>query len=224
MNAEQRRAFYRRTLLSAWGLGTLALLFCVVMLMNELADRREAAEQAPAVSAAPSATAVRAPLEAKDIDLYFADRQGHRLVAERQRVELAGSQVAAIRTVLSRLIEGPRSQEAMPVAPPDTAVRGVYVIESGDRSGAELVLDFSRELEQGLPPGAASEGLLVYSVVQTLCQPGMYRTGEPVITRVRFLFEGNAQERFPYHVDLGNPVAPNPAWLAAQDASAAGNG
>lgn len=224
MNAEKRRLFYRRTLLSAWGLGTLTLLFCVVILMNELADRRAAEEQTPATPSATSASAPRAPLESKEIDLYFADRQGQRLVAERQRIELAGSQVADIRTVLGRLIEGPRGQDSMPIAPPDTVMRGVYVLEAGDRSGAELVLDFSRELEQGLPQGASSEGLMVYGVVQTLCQPGLYRAGDPVITRVRFLFEGNAQERFPHHIDLGNPVSPNPEWLTAQDASAAGDG
>lgn len=225
MNAEQRAAFYRRTMISIWGILTLVLIFCVVMLVNELAARKSTIPEAPGVTAVTSTPEPeRGPADLKEIGLYFADSEGLLLTEERQRFDVSTGQVGTVRAIVERLIAGPESPSLTPILPKETVLRGAYILENADRNGAELVLDFSRELEQGLPASASAEGLMAYGLVQTLCQPGLAQRGQPAITRIRFLFEGTAPDRFPRHIDLSDPLTPNPGWVAGQSAASSGNG
>lgn len=209
-NKINHREVFRSGLLAMWGLGTLVLLFSVILLVYEL-SRQEAT---PYGTASPQ-TNGRAPSlgetdsnAMREVQLYFASPEGAALVAEPRRIEMGERVVENCRKILIALIEGPRDLLA-PVVSPSTSVRGIYLLPDG-----ELVVDFSRELETGHIRSATAELLLVHSIVTTLTQPVVTSRGGDRVSSVRFLFAGSPPTGvFPSHIDLSDPVTPDLNWI-----------
>jgi len=211
MNEGGRRRFYRRTLLGVWAMFTLVLVFCIAILLNAMSEQGVENPLAPVPrGAGESAPAPVETVESRDVTLYFANREARGLVGEPRAFERTNSTIENCRAILEELARGPRTP-LVPILPTDTVVRGIYMIEQG-----QLVIDLSREVEQGIPKSTSAEGLMVYGIVNTLTQEELAGDEGPV-RRVRFLFEGAGQDRFPRHIDVTSPVSPNDGWLIEQE-------
>ena len=180
MNAAGRRAFFRRALFVAWGMVTLVLLFCVGLLAYQMVRQRQAPlvfRQEPEVRSL-SRRGLMRPGETREILLYFASADGRILVPQAHTIEHSGSTVANCRRALEALIEGSRDV-LQPIMPPDTGVRGLYMLDGG-----ELVIDFSREVRLQEQRSASSEALMIYGVVNTLTQNVLKGRNDSAVTRV----------------------------------------
>lgn len=218
----ERPTLGRRALLALWGMVTVVLFFCVVLLLASMLKRGEdplAAVDLKRPMPAPAPSGEAMGLEpTREITLYFAQPDAQRLAGEPVSVSISDSTTENCRRALEAIIQGPRSALA-PIVPPSAKVRALYLLESG-----ELVVDFSIELELDLKKrsSASLESLMVYGIVSALTQPALQGTPETPVKTVRFLIEGQpARETFPAHFDVSEPVAPNPEWVAAAPGSAA---
>lgn len=218
----ERPSLGRRALMALWGMVTVILFFCVVLLLASMLKRGEdplaAVEmKKPVPTPAPAREAMG--LEpTRDITLYFAQPDALRLAAEPASIPVTVSTAENCRRTLEAIIQGPRGALA-PIVPPTAKIRALYLLENG-----ELVVDFSIELELDLKKrsSASLESLMVYGIVSALTQPVLQGTPETPVQTVRFLIEGQPpRETFPAHFDVSEPVAPNPEWLAATPAGAA---
>ncbi len=217
MSPVDRSNILKKLLLALWGMATLVLIFCVVLLVNEIRTRGQqpwdAVWQEAGKFPVPANPESQSPAtRAREVMLYFANANAQALSPERHSVEFSDSTVENCRQVLKRLIAGPR-EALTPVLPATTRIRAIYLRDDG-----ELVVDFSRELvsEHVRLKSASLEALLVYGVVHTLAQPALQLHADRKIERVRFLFEGaSPPESFPAHLDLSEPIAPDPAWNEA---------
>lgn len=210
MSKTNQKEVFRSGLLAMWGLGTLVLVFSVILLVYELSQREETPYTAanPKTNDGPTALTETESSAMREVQLYFASPQGAALVAETRPIELSERTVDNCRKILAALIEGPRDLLA-PVLSPSTSVRGVYLMPGG-----ELIVDFSRELEMGHIPSASAELLMVHAIVISLTQPAIKgRVGDRVGS-VRFLFAGSPPTNtFPSHIDLSEPVTPDLNWI-----------
>lgn len=219
MNSEFRKSVLHKLLLAIWAMGTLVLLFVVILLIREIAtsgrDPMEAfqASDAPAAGAEEPAQRRTASLGNREIQLYFASPDGRSLTPEKRDISFTESTADNCKTVLAALIEGPRSGGA-PILPPDVTVRSLFL-----RPDGELVISFSRVLQAKHTrfSSATLETLMAQGVVQTLSQSALQNPREAQVRRVRFLIEGRVPTAaFPSHIDLSEPVAPDGQWLTAQ--------
>lgn len=207
----------RQLFIALWGLGTLILLFTVILLIGQLMkdgrDPLDMVRPRNTESANAAATARNAvSMGKRAVRLYFADGEGRALVSEEREIESSDSTQENCRRALDALMAGPQSG-GTPIFPAAVQLRALYLLDSG-----ELVLDFSRELiaAGGRFKSASFEALLVYGVVNTLCQPPLQAKGGTPVRQVRFLFEGAPpQEGFPAHLDLSAALQPDTSWVAA---------
>jgi len=83
MKKTERKDVFRSGLFAMWGLGTLVLLFCVVLLVYELAQRDEApyATANPRINGGVPVLAQTDSSAMREILLYFASPEGAALVA-----------------------------------------------------------------------------------------------------------------------------------------------
>lgn len=218
MSPETRREVMRTFMLSLWGLLTMILFFMVVLLVNEL---RKTGQDPMALlrpsdpQASEGETRTRsasAPtLGAREVSVYFIDETGQALMPETHTIEFTASTLENCRNALRALINGPHGLLA-PVLPASVKLRGLYLIDGG-----ELVVDFSRELtvEHARFKSASLEALMIYAVVNTVTQPELKGEDGQKIWRVRFLFDGLPQDTFPAHIDVGQPLGPDPSWISA---------
>lgn len=215
MSKKFRKNVLWQLTLSAWGMVTLVLLFCVILLANELSKSGENPFGAlkPEQAAAPAARETRRPeqtLGPREITLFFADTEGGALTGERDSVDFSDSTALNCRAALDKLIAGPRDM-LTPILPPSVHVRGIYLLGDG-----ELVVDFSGEIvSQHLRfTSALMETLLVQGVANTLTQEALRGESDGPVRRVRFLFEGaQPEESYPAHIDLSKPIQPDPVWI-----------
>ncbi|MBI2434129.1 MAG: GerMN domain-containing protein [Candidatus Hydrogenedentes bacterium] len=200
--------------LAVWGMFTMVLLFCVILLVREMTAQGQdplaslRAEMPPAGQ--PAGRAPEKSTGVREVILYFASQDGRVLAPEIRSIEYTDSTLENCRHALEQLIEGPRDI-LTPVLPPNTQINAMYLLDDG-----ELVVDFSRELqtEQGRFRSTGTEALLAYAVANTLTQKGLQGGGEAAPTRVRILLEGSRpQETFPAHLDLSGPLWPDPNWI-----------
>jgi len=191
---------------------TVILAFCVLILLNELAKYGDnPLSLSDKHSDSVSSSAAQSADMSHEYTLYFATADGRLLTPEKRRIPRSEYTVDNCRAVLKALIDGPREQLTS-IIPSDAAIKGLYMLKGG-----LLVIDLSREVEQGLAKSASAEGLMVYGIVDTLTQGDVRGTGtdQPDVRRVRFLFEGSpAADRFPRHLDFSAPVSRNENWLA----------
>ncbi|HEX8255048.1 MAG TPA: GerMN domain-containing protein [Thermoanaerobaculia bacterium] len=132
------------------------------------------------------------------VRLYFESAQ-MQLVAERRNIALPESPAAAMPVVLRELIKGPATAASLRIFPPDTVVRGTYLLPGGT-----VVVDLGgTTLSQGWGTGSHQELMAVYSIVQTLA--GNF----PDARRVRILLNGSPAETLAGHVSLSRSLSPN---------------
>jgi len=224
MSPAPRRDILRELLLAVWGLGTMVLLFIVVLLvaqmMKEGRDPMDGLRPKAAPTAERTGARTSVALGQRTVQLYFADPAGVQLIPEARSLNASDSVEENCREALAALIAGPQSGGS-PVLPSAAKVRALFLLENG-----ELVVDFSRDLISAgaRTQSATSEALMVYAIATTLTQEALQVKGGTRVSQVRFLFEGAApQEGFPAHLNLSGPVRPDQKWLEAPGA-AAGNG
>lgn len=139
-----------------------------------------------------------------ELRLYFPfeeDEEGGLVpVAERLPAHLEGAPAAErIAYALRRLVQGPPGEgPLLPAAPPGTKVLGVEL------SDGRLQVDLSREVSDRFWGGAASEELLVRSLLLTAAQ-------FPGVEVVELSVEGERARTLAGHVDLASPFA---LWAA----------
>ncbi len=192
----------------AWGMFTLFLVFALAFLVYELLNQGQAPfsfAEHPFIADDEDYVAPEA-VRTREVPLFFAVTDEPALRAERRSIEQGESTVENSRRVIDALASGPESDLA-PVLPEQTQVRGLYLLEDG-----ELVVDLSREAFQDNARSTTAEALMVYSLVNTLTQAGV-QGQEGAVRQVRFLLEGAPpHESLATHMDLGQPVRPDPSW------------
>ena len=218
MSRNFRLTVIQKLVLSLWAMGTLVLLFVVVLLVREIAangrdpigafelNEEEQAQRAPASRTTSVGT--------REVLLYFSAPDGRSLVTEKRVLAFSNSTVENCKTVLAALIEGPQTGSS-PILPKTVKVKSIFLLEGG-----EMVINFSRELqsEHARFSSATLESLMVQGIVQTVAQSAVHEGEAPRISRVRFLIEdAPPSEAFPAHIDLAEPVAPDAQWLTAQN-------
>lgn len=210
-----RTAFY-----SLWGVLTLVLLFTVGFLVMELVQRDQELEATAQVPTGPYPSQSTADAgTGQGVQLFFASPTGVFLLAERRNLPLTDRTSENCRRALEALAEGPREGGA-PVLAPTTTVRAVYLLQN-----RELVVDFARDVETDGLNSASAEWLMAQAVVHTLTQPALRGTQDAYVERVRFLFEGSpADEGFPKHITLLDPLRPDPKILEAVPGAPANDG
>ncbi|MCP4642624.1 MAG: GerMN domain-containing protein [bacterium] len=212
MKRQDRGLFFRKIALAAWGMLTMTLLFCIILLVNEMIQ--QGYDPLAVTESAAPVSEVAAPVEsivARPVQLFFADPAAQFLSPEVRDFRPDPDTAANCREILGHLIAGPRELNT-PILPPSTEVYGVYLLGDG-----ELVVDFSIDFLARQQRSAAAEALMVHGIVHTLAQPGICAPRQIPVRSVRFLVEGAApSETLPGrgHLDFAEPVCPDSAWLA----------
>ena len=114
--------------------------------------------------------------------LYYLNEEGNALVAEQREVTVTenGSQAAAL---LAALLEGPQEEGHQFPMPEGTSLLAVWT------EGEACYVNFSAPFRDQPPESAREARLLLYSIVDTLCQL-------PGIEAVHLLVEGESLEQF----------------------------
>lgn len=100
---------------------------------------------------------------ALDIELWYLTAGGRGLGVERRQIVKTVEQTVA-EAVLSAWAEGPRQEGLLPCLPQGSQIRSVEL-----RDGV-CAVDLSQEFLQGLPEEESTAALMVYAMVNTLCQ------------------------------------------------------
>jgi len=120
------------------------------------------------------------------------------LAAEPRNLPLPENPAGAIPLVIREMMKGPASANLARLYPPDTVVRGAYMLPDGtafvDLGGATLT--------SGWGTGTHEELMAVYSVVQTVT------ANFPEAKRVRLLINGEPAETLAGHIWLGKSLHP----------------
>ncbi len=224
MSAKEHGSAFKKATLAAWGMLTLTLAFCVILLVYEMTQQGQnplAISNPPLIPPPQSVPPVAEIQEMKEIPLYFGSQDSRLLTGELRNVPMSPYTVDNCRVVLQELIAGPRNA-LTPIVPQSTQVHAVYLLDNG-----ELVLDFSIDLLSRQRRSASAEALMVYGIVNTLTQPEVAGPEEGPVHTVRFLVEGApAEESLPRHshLALSHPIAPNPDWFEARQPERPGDG
>jgi spore germination protein GerM len=133
---------------------------------------------------------------ARQVTLYFGDREARGVVAEEREVEAGGSLDARIAAVIRALIEGPQGGDGVRTLPADTQLRRVFL----DDEEETVYLDFDPALVTHHPGGTAGESITLDSIVRTLA------ANFPELARVQLLVEGEPVETLAGHVDTSQPI------------------
>ena len=129
--------------------------------------------------------------------LYFTDKNNLFLMAEERVFSQTGDPIRFGQTIVTALIKGP-GQKLAPTVPPTTRLRAIYITEEGT-----CYVDFSAEIQENHPGGAATELLTVYSIVNSL----ILNIAE--IEAVKILIEGQESITLAGHIDLQHPLEAN---------------
>ncbi len=216
MKESERAHFFRQALLGLWALATLILFFSLGLVVYDMFEKGYDPFPAPPKG---DRSVVRLPL-GKDADtvqrrvtLYFLNSEGTGLVGESREFSLGSFTQENCARILSGLIEGPQSPNCFAILPKSTAIRNVFLLDSG-----EVVIDFSREIQTdpARPKSAHAEALMAYGIANTLCQPSVAGEKDRRVTAVRFLFEGGPfPTTFPEHLDFSGGFTADASWFAS---------
>ena len=154
----------------------------------------------------PTTDADLRPLSRMNVTLYFPSSSANGLRGETREIFRTASPVERAKQILSDLIQGPASSEALAALPKGTRVRQVFVMESG-----LAYADFSAELRGALTGGTDNELHAVYAIVNSLA------LNIPEISRVTILIEGEPAQALGGHLDLRRPISPKPFPEAVED-------
>jgi len=142
------------------------------------------------------------PLGRTAVTLYFPSAAGDGLVEESREIFATPRPEDRAKQILSDLISGPSTDDALAALPPGTRLRQVYVLEDGT-----AYADFSSELLAGTGGGSDDEIQSVYAIVNSIA------LNVPGILRVGILIEGRPCETLGGHVDLRRPLRADPTLI-----------
>lgn len=212
----ERKNLFKQLGLILWAFATLILCFLVFFLgrhmlsqgrnpMSLLNDEKEEFKEQEFAEEIISIEGRR------DILLYFASSEGLSLQEEKVQIDATMTTAENCKHALHRLIAGPETPSLMPIMPPDTRIRAVYL-----RDDEELIIDISSEIlfSEKVPRSLEMESLMFYGITNTMALKQLQGTDEKSVSTVRFLFDGmTAQENFPANFDLTAPLHPDPTWI-----------
>jgi hypothetical protein len=203
-------SFFRKAALAAWAMFTLILLFCVLLLANELMksgkNPLDLSNIEEAASVTPQGPATSSQLRSTSIFVISAD--GSMLVRELRNIPFGEFTVDNCRAALDELKKPAQGDASYPVLPESAVYNALYLMPGG-----ELVIDFASSLQKGVPKSAGAEALMVYGVVNTLTQGALKGESGDGVKSVRFLIDGaTPRESFLAHIDLSGPIAPDAQW------------
>ncbi|MCC6796877.1 MAG: GerMN domain-containing protein [Candidatus Hydrogenedentes bacterium] len=211
MSAPQQ-SFFRKAGLAAWAMFTLILVFCVLLLANELMKSGKSPLDLSQVSEKESAVDVQGPTSASqltNIPIYVVSADGAALVQESRNIPFGEYTVDNCRAALDEMKKPAQNIGSTAVLPPIAEYNALFLMQGG-----ELVIDFKLTWQNAVPKSASGEAMMVYGVVNTLTQRELKGAKNEQVRSVRFLFEGRAPENlFPVHLDLSNPITPDPQWI-----------
>lgn len=148
---------------------------------------------------------------AHTVQLYF-ESSDMLLMPEPRSVGLPENSAAAMPTLLRELIKGSVNPGVPKPFPPDTEVRGAYLLADGtavvDLGGPTLV--------SGWNTGSHQEMIAAYSVVQTVM------ANVPEAKRVRLLVNGQPAETLAGHLTIDRPLHPMESLLRRTAPSVSG--
>jgi hypothetical protein len=195
----------------------LILLFCVLLLANELMKSGKSPFELSSTEKEPTA-ATQAPVstsQLRESAIYVISADGATLVPERRSIPFGDFTVDNCRAALEELKKPTQGGTTFPALPPSAEVNAVYLLPGG-----ELVIDFASSLQRELPKSASAEALMVYGVVNTLTQDALKGAKTEKAMSVRFLIDGAVpRESFPAHLDLSKAISPDPQWILKTEAA-----
>lgn len=122
----------------------------------------------------------------KYVKLYFADKDGDKLVPEGRTVTV-NSKESTEYVLVNELIKGPNSSDVLPTIPEGTKVLSVETKEG------VCFVNLSKEFKSRHSGGSAGETMTIYSIVNTL-------TELDNVKKVQFLIEGQKEEVFIHYI------------------------
>jgi hypothetical protein len=133
----------------------------------------------------------------RSVQLFYESPQ-MLLAAEPRNIALPESSAAALPIVVRELMKGPSTAAVMRLFPPDTVVRGTYLLPGGT-----VVVDLGgATLSQGWGTGSHQELMAAHSLAQTVS--ANFTEGR----RVRLLINGGPAETLAGHVSLSRSLEP----------------
>ena len=148
-----------------------------------------------------------APLAKATVTIYFPSAEGDGLAAEQREIVDTKGPADRGAQIVAALLDGPRTDGALPAVPPGTTLRQLWV-----RADGNAYADFSEELASGASGGSADEILTVYAIVDSLT------SNVPAIRRVGILVAGRERETLG-HLDIGRPLLPDLSLAALAKAT-----
>jgi hypothetical protein len=133
--------------------------------------------------------------------LFYVAEDGMHLTSVERDVTYGEGAAEQAREIVAAQI-APVIEPLVSAIPPGTALRAVFITESGD-----AYVDLSREVSTAHAGGTVNELLTVYTLVNALT------TNLPAVTAVQVLVDGKAVETLSGHVDLRRPLVKNLAWV-----------
>lgn len=133
----------------------------------------------------------------RTVSLYY-ESQDLLLAPEQRSLPLPENPAAALDLVMRELVKGSANAAVPKLLPPDTVIRGAYLLPDGtafvDLGGPTL--------SQGWTTGSHQELMAIYSVVQTVT------ANFPDAKRVRMLVNGEPAETLAGHISLTRALTP----------------
>lgn len=174
-----------------WLISALLLAFVVIPAAGCL--RRQAAPP-------PQPSEPPAPLE-QAFTMYFGDQEAEYLLPEERKVTVPQGQTL-LQTAAAELPLDPRTPDAVRLMPAETEILGVTAENN------LVTINFNEKLRDNFQGGSSSEGLLIYSVVNTLTGIEGYKD-----YKVRFLINGQPFESIGGHISAEEQFARNEAII-----------
>jgi spore germination protein GerM len=142
---------------------------------------------------------------ARTVKLFYESPQ-MLLAAEPRSVALPENAAAAIPIVVRELLKGPSNPPLLRLLPPDTALRGAFLLPGGT-----VVVDLGGPtVAAGWATGSHQELMAIHSIVQTLV------ANFPEAARVRLVVNGSSSETLGGHLSLRHSFVPLPALVDPQ--------
>lgn len=143
---------------------------------------------------------------AREVTLYY-ENADFLLGPERRTLSLPENDAAALPVVTRELIKGSANAAVPRLFPPDTVVRGAYLLPDGT-----AIVDIGgNTLAAGWSTGSHAEIMAVYSVVTTLT------ADFASVKRVRFLVNGQVAETLAGHIAIDRALHPSAAFVTRAD-------
>lgn len=134
--------------------------------------------------------------ETRSVTLFFADREGDRLLAETHEIpEREGFEVL-VESVVAELIRGPHDDKLVSVIPPQSDVLQVF----WDDEEQTLFLDMNRAFVTNHQGGSTAEYYTISMIIGTI------NANFPQVRKLQFLVDGYPVETIAGHYAVDKPI------------------